>query len=205
MFTGIIEVVGRVVEVRRRSGSSRISVASKLPVGEISNGDSVAVEGACLTVTDRRGDRLYFDAVAETLARTTLHDARPGRRVNMERSVRLGGRLDGHLVQGHVDGVAPVLAVRKEGDDRRLRVGLVPEIARFVAVKGSITLQGASLTVTTVDREGFEVALVPYTLEWTNLGEVRRGDRLNVEADLLARYLERILEARDESRAEAGG
>ena len=205
MFTGIIEAVGRVVEVRRRSGSARISVASKLPVAEISDGDSVAVEGACLTVTDRRGDRLYFDAVAETLARTTLRDARPGRRVNMERSVRLGGRLDGHLVQGHVDGVAPVLAVRKEGDDRRLRLGLVPEIARFVAVKGSITLQGVSLTVTTVDREGFEVALVPFTLEWTNLGEVRRGDRLNVEADLLARYLERILEARDKSRAGAGG
>jgi riboflavin synthase len=200
MFTGIIEAVGRVVEVRRRSGSSRISVASRLPIGEISDGDSVAVEGACLTVTDRRGDRLYFDAVAETLARTTLRDARPGRRVNMERSVRLGGRLDGHLVQGHVDGVAPVLAVRREGDDRRLRIGLVPEIARFVAVKGSITLQGVSLTVTAVDREGFEVALVPYTLEWTNLGDVRRGDRLNVEADLLARYLERILEARDESR-----
>ena len=97
---------------------------------------------------------------------------RPGRRVNMERSVRLGGRLDGHLVQGHVDGVAPVLAVRKQGDDRRLRVGLVPEIARFVAVKGSITLQGVSLTVTTVDREGFEVALVPVH---AGVDEPRRG------------------------------
>lgn len=196
MFSGIVETVGRIVEVSRRAGSSRLVVESSLPLEQIAEGHSVAVDGACLTAARLHAGRVEFDAVKETLERTTLGAARAGRRVNLERSLRLGDRIDGHLVQGHVDAVAPVLDVRRQGDDLRVRVGLRPEFARFVVRKGSIALDGVSLTVTAVDRGGFEVALVPFTLEHTTLGALRPGRGLNVEADLIARYLEGMVEAR---------
>ena len=192
MFTGLIEDVGKVAEASPRRGSVRLGIACALPVGEMADGESVAVNGACLTVVQRRGNRFYADVVAETLARTTLGQLRPGHRVNLERALRLGGRLGGHLVQGHVDDTTRLAAVTRRGDDVRLRLELTPAIRRYVALKGSVTLQGVSLTVSGLDGSGFEVALVPQTLARTTLGEARVGDSLNVEVDLLARSLERI-------------
>ncbi len=194
MFTGLIEAVGKVVEFSPRRGAARLGVVSPIPVGDLHDGESVAVDGVCLTVAERGRERFFADVVAETLSRTTLGRLRPGSRVNLERSLRLGDRLGGHLVAGHVDGTARVVRLRRRGDDCRLRVRVPPELARYVALKGSVALQGVSLTVAAVDADAIEIALVPHTLEHTTLGRVNPGDPLNLEVDLLARYLERLVQ-----------
>jgi riboflavin synthase len=196
MFTGLIETVGEVVEVRPAAGSARLVIASELPAMQMADGESVAVDGVCLTVTERRKGRLAFVAVQETLDRTTLGGLRPGSRVNLERALRLSDRLGGHLVQGHVDAVSAVARVASRGDDRRMRVRRVPEIRGYVAMKGSVALNGVSLTVSAVDRTTFEVALIPETLARTNLADLKPGSRVNVEVDLVARYLETLLAER---------
>ncbi|HKQ59962.1 MAG TPA: riboflavin synthase [Candidatus Polarisedimenticolaceae bacterium] len=192
MFTGLVQGVGELVErvAHGRLLQLRIAWTDATP---FEPGESIAVDGVCLTVT--RGGRRHFDCdvVAATLARTTLGGARVAQRVNLERSLRLGERLGGHWVLGHVDAVAPVRGVRRRGEDVRLRIGWVPGIRRLVAARGSVALHGVSLTVAARDRAGFEVALVPATLARTNLGELRAGQSVNVEVDLLARYLETML------------
>jgi len=198
VFTGLVETTGKVIEVTARRGSKRFGIASDLPVGRMQDGESVAVDGVCLTVVARRGDRFHADVIAETLALTTLGEVRPGKRVNLERSLALGDRLGGHLVQGHVDCTAGVSGVERRGDDYRLRVAWTPEIRRFVAHKGSVAIHGVSLTVAALSEAGFELALIPETLQRTNLGDLRAGDRVNVEVDLLARYLDRLLHADSE-------
>jgi riboflavin synthase len=160
---------------------------------EIADGESVAVDGVCLTVAGRGEGRFEADVVAETLARTTLGSLAPGSAVHLERALRLGDRLGGHLVQGHVDGMGEVRELRRRGGDVRLRMGLPLELRRYVALKGSIAVQGVSLTVAALDADAFEVALVPQTLSRTGLGRLQGGDRVNVEVDLLARYLESLL------------
>lgn len=192
MFTGLIESVGTVREVSPRGGVTRVGIAASIPFEEMTDGESVAVDGVCLTTVRHSRDCFWADVIPETLNRTTLSTIRPGRKVNLERSLRLGDRIGGHLVQGHVDAVAPVVRVSRRGGDWRLAARLVPAIARFVAEKGSIALNGVSLTVAAVGPDAFEVALIPETLARTNLGQVRPGDPLNVEVDLLARYLERL-------------
>jgi riboflavin synthase len=204
MFTGIIATVGRVAEMSRRGGWHRMGVASSLPVGEMQRGESVAVDGVCLTVVELRGDRFFVDVVPETMRRSTLGELRPGRPVNLERALQLGDRLGGHLVQGHVDATAAVRAVHTRGGEHRLEVELVPEIRPYVAFKGSVTLQGVSLTVAALGPGSFETAIVPETLRATTLGSLRGGERLNVEVDLLARYLERLLDARSGGTGRAG-
>ena len=193
MFTGLVECVGTVAKVTSGAGSTRIAVLSSLPVATMTEGESVAVDGVCLTVAERGGDRFHADVVEETLSRTTLGRIEAGARVNLERSLALGDRLGGHLVQGHVDGTAPVLQLSRRGDDCRLRVGLPPELSRFIALKGSVALSGVSLTIAALGEEWLEVALIPETLERTTLGDLGAGDRANVEVDLLARYLDRLL------------
>jgi riboflavin synthase len=200
LFTGLVQDIGKVVEPSSRSGSMRLAVATALPVQQMQDGESVSVDGVCLTVAQRRGNRFFADVVAETLTRTTLRALRPGREVNLERSLCVGDRLGGHLVLGHADGTVGVVDLSRRGDDWRLHLDLPPEIRRFVAHKGSVALQGVSLTVSAVRGDRFEVALVPETLARTTLGRVKVGDRLNVEVDLLARYLERILGERDPRR-----
>jgi len=195
MFTGIIEGVGTVALAARRGGTLRLGVASRLPLREIRDGDSICVDGVCLTVVSRARDRFHADVIPETLSRTTLGDLRPGDRVNLERALRAGDRLGGHMVQGHVDAVAPVLGVLRSGADYRLRVALPQGIRRFVAEKGSIALHGVSLTVSGLSEDAFEVALIPATRSGTTLGRIRAGDRLHVEVDVLARYLERLAES----------
>lgn len=192
MFTGLVETVGSVVELTPGPRSTRIGVRSSLDVGGMQDGESVAVDGVCLTVVRREGDRFEADVIAETLGCTTLGGLDPGSEVNLERSLRLGDRLGGHLVQGHVDTTLAVLERVERGDDYRLRIGLAPAIRPYVAFKGSVALAGVSLTVAAVDDEAFEVALIPQTRAATTLGRIGPGDRLNVEVDLLARYLDRL-------------
>ncbi len=196
MFTGIVETVGEIVEVTAGKGASRIGIESDLPLGEVADGDSIAVDGTCLTVTRRDENRYYADVVEETLSVTTLGTLRPGSRVNLERSLRLGDRLDGHLVQGHVDGTGEVLGVRHEGDDWRVEIGVPPGLRRYIALKGSVTVAGVSLTVAKAGEDRLEVALVPHTLRVTNLSDLKVADRVNLEVDLMARYLERLLQDR---------
>jgi len=195
MFTGLVATVGEVVHVGKREGALRLAVESSLPTDEMSRGESVAVDGVCLTVVRLEPGRFFVDVIPETLRCTTLDGIDVGRRVNLERALALHDRLGGHLVQGHVDATAPVRDVR-DGADYRLVVGHAPQTRRYTATKGSIAVQGVSLTVAAVDEAGFEVALIPETLERTTLGDLRVGDRVNLEVDLLARYLERLLETR---------
>ena len=194
MFTGLVETVGTVASALRRMGSLRLAVESDWPAGEVRTGDSVAVDGVCLTASAVAARRIAFDVVPETLSRTTLGRARAGRRVNLERALRLGERLGGHLVQGHVDGTARVLSVERAGDGRRVRIELPAALSRYVAEKGSVAIQGVSLTIARVLARSFEVALVPETLARTTLSDLAGGDEVHLEVDLLARYLERLMD-----------
>lgn len=193
MFTGLVEALGTVVAVAPRRGSTRLSVQVPFPPGELRPGESLCVDGACLTVSALRDDRFEADVVSETLSRTTLKRLRPGSRVHLERALRLGDRVGGHLVQGHVDGTGKVVRVERRGDDVRLYVAYPAPLRRYLAEKGSVAIDGVSLTVAAIGRHRLEVALVPETLARTNLGRLSPGDEVNLEADLLARYLESLM------------
>ena len=194
MFTGIVETVGRIASLEPRDALVRLVVECPAIVEGVGLGDSVAVNGACLTVVANEAGRLSFEAVKETLDRTSLGDLGAGSRVNLERALRADARLDGHIVQGHVDGAGRVRALERRGDDVRLAVDCGPEVADFLVPKGSVAVDGVSLTVVDVDADGFDVALIPHTLEVTTLGERRPGDRVNLEADVLGKYVKRYLE-----------
>jgi len=194
VFTGIVEAVGRVAAVEARGELLRLVLEAPSLVEGTRLGDSVAVNGACLTVVSVEGVRLAFDAVRETLTRTGLGELRPGARVNLERALRAGGRLDGHLVQGHVDATGRVARLERQGDDVRLFVDCEPGFAELLVEKGSVAIDGVSLTVVGVAAAGFDVALIPHTLRETILGERRPGDRLNLEADVLGKYVKKYLD-----------
>ena len=188
MFTGLVREVGEVASFEH----GRLVVAAAT---DAATGDSIAVDGVCLTVVENSGGRLAFDVVPETLDR-----AKPFRaRVNLEPALRAGEPLGGHYVQGHVDGVGTVAAMRPEGDGARVRIEPPPELLRYVVEKGSITVEGVSLTVAGVDDRSFEVALVPHTLAATTLSGLAPGDRVNLEVDVLAKYVERLLQQRSHS------
>lgn len=194
MFTGIVEHAGRVlgVDLARDVARLRIDVG---PLAEgVRLGDSVAVNGACLTVAAIDGAALRFDAVRETLERTALGALRAGDRVHLERAMRADGRFDGHIVQGHVDGIGRVRALARDGDDVRLDVDCEPGFADWLVEKGSVAIDGVSLTVVGVDERSFHVVLIPHTLERTTLGERAPGSPVNLEADVLGKYVKRYLE-----------
>jgi len=194
MFTGIVETVGIVAGVEPGNGLTRLSVDAEPIADGVAPGDSVAVNGGCLTVTSIRGGRLSFEAVPETLERTSLGDLKVGSRVNLERALRAGDRLDGHIVQGHVDGTGTVCEMIRDGSDVRLRIECDRELADCVVEKGSIAVDGVSLTVAALLPSGFEVALIPHTLGATTLGDRRPHDRVNLEVDVLGKYVMRYLE-----------
>jgi riboflavin synthase len=192
MFTGLAQDVGTVVSVDSGSDGARLRIATGLGV-ELALGDSVAVNGVCLTATAADADGFETEAMNQTLEVTSLGSLEAGDRVNLELAMRASDRLGGHIVQGHVDGLGTVASVEEDGFARRLRVGLAPELSRYVVEKGSIALDGVSLTVAALGDDWAEVSLIPETLERTNLGGVAVGDELNVECDILAKYVERLV------------
>ena len=196
MFTGIIEELGAVVRLEPRGDSAVLVVRAPTVSADTHHGASIAVNGVCLTVVGSDGERLHFDVMAETLKRSVIGALRPAEQVNLERAVRAVGRLDGHIVQGHVDGTG-VLISRAPGDAWDLvRFGMPVDLARYVAEKGSIAVDGVSLTVTGVGPDWFEVGLIPETLRATTLGGKQPGDPVNLEVDVLAKYVARLVEAR---------
>ena len=193
MFTGIVQAVGTIARREPRGGDVRLVVdAGAWSIDEVAIGDSIAVSGVCLTVVAREKSTLAFDLSNETLACTTLGAKGEGARVNLEPALRLADRLGGHLVSGHVDATAEVLAVEPDARAERWRFALPRALARYVAPKGSIAIDGVSLTVNAVEDGAFEVALIPHTLAATTFDSTRVGDAVNLEVDLVARYLERL-------------
>ncbi len=191
MFTGIVES-GDVVKVETAPDGGQMWVRSEL-LTDCDIGASVAINGVCLTVTDRDGDVCRFDLALETLARSTLGDYMPGARVNVERPLRAGDELGGHIVQGHVDGVGVIASLTADRDGRRLRIAVPRELARYIVEKGSVAVDGVSLTVTAVTEDSFEIALIPHTLAVTSFGMAEVGMRVNVEVDVVAKYVERLV------------
>jgi len=194
VFTGIVRERGRVVSAEPNGGGVHLRIAAPETAGA-APGDSIAVSGCCLTVTAADGETLEFDAVPETIARTTLGGLEPGAEVNLEPALRAGEPLGGHFVQGHVDGRARVTTLDPEGDGARMRLQLEPGLLRYCVEKGSIAVDGVSLTVAALHEDGIDIALVPFTLEHTTLGALAPGDEVNVEVDLLAKYAERLASA----------
>lgn len=193
MFTGLIQDIGAVESLEAGADGARIRIATRL-AGEIQPGDSVAVDGVCLTAATVDDDRAFeAEAMNQTLRSTALGELEPGGRVNLEPAMRASDRLGGHIVQGHADGVAEVASVEPDGFARRLRVSLPDGLGRYVVERGSIALGGVSLTVSSLGEDWAEVSLIPETLERTTLGELSPGDAVNVECDVVAKHVERIV------------
>jgi len=195
MFTGIVEDLGTVADIVQSSDGARIEVNCTISEG-LTVGDSVAVNGVCLTAVTVSPDTLAFEVVLETLDRSNLGDLAVDDAVNLERAMPASGRFDGHIVQGHVDGRGTVARVDPEGDGVRVTVVVPAELRHYIVEKGSITVNGVSLTVASITDEGFQVALIPHTLEVTNLSGLTPGATVNLEVDVIAKYVERILERR---------
>ena len=192
MFTGLIEDIGRIESLQSGGDGARVRIATRL-AAEIADGDSVAVDGVCLTATTVDAGGFETEAMNQTLTVTALGGLAGGDKVNLELAMKASDRLGGHIVQGHADGVGTVASIEDDGFARRLRVGLGPELIRYVVAKGSISLNGVSLTVAALGGDWAEVSLIPETLERTTLGEAAVGDKLNVECDVVAKYVERLM------------
>jgi len=197
MFTGLIEAVGELVSIEKRGASGSLTVKTDLPAAEIALGASVAVNGACLTVVRKGGGTLSFDVSPETIDRTAFRNLRPGAPLNLERAMRLSDRLDGHLVSGHVDCVAQVTERREISGNIVFSFRIPVAYAKYIAAKGSVAIDGISLTVNEAGPDSFSVNVIPHTAAKTTLIHKRVGDEVNIETDLICRYLERLLAGRD--------
>ena len=195
MFTGLIADLGSVTALEQDGEGALIAIQSGL-AGALREGDSIAVNGVCLTATDVSGDGFRAQAMIETLERSALGGLRAGARVNLELALRAGDRLGGHVVQGHVDGTATVRGVLEQGFACVLEIDVDPRLARYLVEKGSVAVDGVSLTVSALSEHGFSVSLIPETLERTSLGQIREGQLVNIEVDILAKHVERLMEAR---------
>ena len=193
MFTGLIEEVGTLVAVRTHHHGTELRISAPGAAKHVNPGESIAVNGCCLTLTSCRGDCLTFDLLDETIARTNLRALQQDSPVNLERALRTDARLGGHFVQGHVDCVAPILAFERKGADFRLELALPKSYAHFVASKGSIAVNGISLTAYNVKKDSFRVAIIPYTFQHTNLHNLQEGDTVNLEFDMIGKYILRKL------------
>lgn len=194
MFTGIIQSVGTIAELKRQGSDARLRISTgKLDMGDVALGDSIAVNGVCLTAVEFGPDHFVADVSSETLLRTSLGDLGQGSEVNLEKALTLNTRLGGHLVSGHVDGVGKVLSRREDGQSIYFDIEAPPELARYIAIKGSICVDGISLTVNGVDGAQFTLTIVPHTLAETTMKYYATGTRVNLEVDLIARYLERLI------------
>jgi riboflavin synthase len=201
IFTGLIIEVGRVRSVRRRAGGAFLAIEANRVLEGTRLGDSISINGVDLTVVEMSDDSFGADASLETMKRSTLGELRVGQRVNLERALAVGERLGGHMVQGHVDGTGELLAVSEEGNAYRLRFGFPRELGRYIAMKGSITVDGISLTVAELSDDWFEVVIIPHTWRETSLGDLRSGERVNLEVDVLAKYVERLMLHKEEPTA----
>jgi riboflavin synthase len=199
MFTGLIADLGSVTAIAHEDAGALLAIRSALAT-ELDDGASIAVNGVCLTATEVSAEGFRAQAMAETLRRSSLGELRPGSRVNLELALRAGDRLGGHVVQGHVDATGSVRTVREEGFARVLEIEIEPRLARYLVEKGSVAVDGVSLTVSALDDDGFSVSLIPETLTRTNLGDVREGAVVNIEVDILAKHVERLLEHYQEAR-----
>jgi riboflavin synthase len=194
MFTGIIQSIGSIAALETKGSDLRLRVRTgKLDLGDVQLGDSIAVNGVCLTAVELPGDGFWADVSGETLAHTTFGQLRVGQRANLEKALTPTSRLGGHLVSGHVDGIGEVIERYSDGRSERFRIQAPEGLAKYIAGKGSICVDGASLTVNAVEGATFLLNIVPHTLQETILGEYRSGSRINLEVDLIARYLERLL------------
>ena len=200
MFTGLVREIGEVGWLRRTDQAVQLMVNAPRTASRVARGDSVAVNGCCLTVATHRDKQLMFDLLEESLGRTNLGRVKPGDPVNLERALRVDGRLGGHFVQGHVDCTAEVLSVTEKGPDVRLEIALAGEFARYAAFKGSIAVNGVSLTIAELAAGSFTVWIIPHTLDATNLGDLQDGDIVNLEFDVLAKYVERLISTREAAR-----
>ncbi|PKM12484.1 MAG: riboflavin synthase [Gammaproteobacteria bacterium HGW-Gammaproteobacteria-3] len=205
MFTGIILALGEIAAIQMKSGDCRLKIATgNLPMADAQVGDSVAVNGVCLTAVELGADYFYADVSNETLARTTLTTRKIGAKVNLELALTPTTRLGGHIVSGHVDGIGRVVDKAADGRSVRFRFKAPDNLARYIAEKGSICIDGISLTVNEVDGALFGVNIVPHTLQKTTLGNTQAGDKVNLEVDLLARYLERLLQGEAAAQCRGG-
>jgi riboflavin synthase len=193
MFTGLIEDTGRVENFHRRGEAGLLTVESALPMAEIYIGDSVAVNGACLTVTEKGNRVVTFDVSPESIARTTIGGLRSGNRVNLERALKLGDRLGGHIVSGHIDCRGRLTRTESRSGNHKLHFSMPPEQTRYLVEKGSVTVDGISLTVNAVSHSGFSVNIIPHTFVNTTLEQLRAGDEVNIETDIIGKYVERLL------------
>ena len=196
MFTGIVEERGTVASIEQLTNAARVAIRGSVVLSDVRAGDSIAVNGVCLTVVDLGPDFFTADVMEETLKRSSLDGVGAGSEVNLERAARLDSRLGGHLVQGHVDGTGEVLAIEPDAHWTAMRISLPVDLVRYVVEKGSITVDGVSLTVVAVDDEAFSVSLIPTTLAETTLGSRQVGDRVNLEVDAIAKYVERLMQGR---------
>jgi riboflavin synthase len=201
MFTGIIEELGEVVAWEQGADAARLTVRAPIAVSDAGHGDSISVSGVCLTVVEQGPDWFTADVMAESIAMSTLGGVTAGARVNIERATQVGDRLGGHIVQGHIDGTSEVLSVEEGSAWRVLRFALAPDVAPLVTRKGSIAVDGVSLTVSAIGPDWFEVSLIPETLTATTLGLLTPGARVNIETDILARHVERLLQFSERTTA----
>jgi riboflavin synthase len=197
MFSGIVEAMGTIAEIRPEPPGCRLIVREPRIAKETAVADSISVNGCCLTVVEVSGDTFGFQAGPETLARTNLGDLRPGGFVNLERSLLVGGRMGGHFVSGHIDGVAKLAKRRDHGEWSDFHFAISRALAMQMASKGSVAVDGVSLTIVDSEPELFSVALIPFTLAVTTLGKLQEGDKVNIETDILAKYVQRLVEAKD--------
>ena len=197
MFTGIIEELGTIAAVERHDSGSRITVAANIVTSDVTNGDSIAVNGACLTAINVTPTSFAADASPETLHRTTLGSLLQGSPVNLERAVTPATRLGGHIVQGHVDCTGKFVSATQEGDFWTVKIGFPPDFGKYLVFKGSVTIEGISLTVAALHKTSFDIALIPKTWEMTNLSSLKPNNPVNLEADIIAKYVERMLTLRE--------
>ncbi len=202
MFTGIIEGLGSITAVASSGEGRRLSVNADFVLEGSRIGDSIAINGACLTATMLSGSRFEVDVSPETMARTTLQSINPGTRVNIERALRLSDRLDGHLVSGHIDGTGRITYKKNIGNILRIGISVPPELSLYMIPKGSVAVDGISLTINTLDKQGFEVTIIPHTATSTTIGDRNTGDTVNIEADMIGKYIEKFIIEGNKSASE---
>lgn len=193
MFTGLIEEGGHIEDIRHGAQGITFRIKAQKILDDMAIGDSIAVDGVCLSVIEKGATGFTVQAVAETLTKSTLAGLRRGDEVNLERALRSADRLGGHFVQGHIDGIGEIIAIRKQGESATMRIKIPPRLVRYIGRKGSIAINGVSLTVAEIDHDKIEIALVPITLRDTNLNRMHPGSRVNIEVDILAKYVENLL------------